>query len=156
MKVQQKNFMKAQQQEKYVRESILPWQILRLFCQFTTPPKNKHILIASIYPHPLLLMVNSQIHSYIKSRPCLKSCQVLLRASEHLFLAHDSYVDCRNVCTTFSLNDIVAQVHADRRRIKGFISDEAQAQVIAAIKVCPTLEKQYKNLILAEIAELET
>ncbi|WP_349646809.1 hypothetical protein [Candidatus Parabeggiatoa sp. HSG14] len=143
------------QQEKYIRENILPWQVLRLFCHFTTPPKNKHVLTVSLYPRPLLLMVNSQIHPYIKNRAYLKSCQVLLRASEHLFLAHDSYVDCRNVCTTFSLNDIVAQVHADRQRIKGFISDEAQTQVIAAIKVCPALEKQYKNLILAEVAELE-
>jgi ferredoxin len=146
----------ATQQEKFIRENILPWQILRLFCRFTTPPKNKHTLIVCIYPRPLFFMVNSKIHPYVKGRSYLKSCQVLLKASQHFFLAHDSYVDCRDVCTNFSLDDIVTQVHADRQRVKGFISEEAQEQVIAAIKVCPILEKQYKNLILAEHAELES
>ncbi len=141
--------------QRYILENILPWQVLRLFCKFTTPPKNKHMLIVGVEPRPLLLMVNSQIHPYIKSRAYLKSCQVLLPASEHLFLAHDSYVDCRNVCTTFSLDEIVTQIHADGRRIRGFISEQAQEQVIAAIKFCPVLEKQYKNMILAEVAELE-
>jgi len=76
------------------------------------------------------------------------------KASQHLFLAHDSYVDCRDVCTNFSLDDIVTQVQTGRQRMKGFISEDAQEQVMAAIKVCPILEKQYKNLILAEHAEL--
>lgn len=143
------------QRERYIRESILPWQVLRLFCQFTTPPKNKHMLLACLYPRPLLLMVNSQIHPYIKNRPYLKSCQAPLQVEQHLFLAHDSYVDCREIYTNFSLNDIVAQIRANRQRIRGFISEEAQEQVIAAIKVCPVLEKQYKKLILDELTELE-
>ncbi len=142
------------QPEKFIRENILPWQILRLFCQFTTPPKNKHLLIVCINPRPLFFIVNSKIHPYVKGRPDLKSCQVLLKASQHLFLAHDSYVDCRDVCTNFSLDDIVTQVQTGRQRMKGFISEDAQEQVMAAIKVCPILEKQYKNLILAEHAEL--
>jgi len=53
------------------------------------------------------------------------------------------------------LDEIVTQIHADGRRIRGFISEQAQEQVIAAIKFCPVLEKQYKNMILAEVAELE-
>jgi len=142
-------------QEQYIRDNILPGQVLRLFCQFTTPPKNKHLLLVGIEPSPLLFMVNSQIHPYVRSRAYLKSCQVLLKASEHFFLAHDSYVDCRNVCTTFSLDDLIMQVHRDARRLKGFINEEAQEQVIAAIKACPVLEKHSQNLILAELAELE-
>jgi len=140
----------TKRQDKYIRESILPWQVLRLFCHFTTPPKNKHLLLVSIYPHPLLFMVNSHIHPYIKNRSYLKSCQVLLQASQHWFLAHDSYVDCREAYTNFSLDDIVNQVQSDGRRVKGFISDEAQEQILAATKICPVLEKKYKNSILAE------
>jgi len=141
---------RQQQQERYIRENILPWQVLRLFCQFTTPPKNKHLLLVSIYPRPLLFMVNSHIHPYIESRAYLKSCQVLLPASKNWFLAHDSYVDCREAYANFSLDDIVSQVQTDGRRVKGFISDEAQEQVLAATKICPVLEKTYKNSILAE------
>jgi len=138
---------------KYIEENILPWRILRLFCQFTTPPKNKHMLLVCINPRPLLFMVNSQIHPYIRSKSYLKSCQVLLSVNQHFFLAHDSYADCRNVCTTFSITDIVTQVRADERRMKGFISEQAQEQVIAAIKFCPVLERHYKESILAEVAE---
>ena len=145
----------ATKQEKFIRENLLPWQILRLFCQFTTPPKNKHLLMVCVQPHPLFFMVNSKIHPYIKTRPYLKSCQVLLKTSQHFFLAHDSFVDCREVCTNFSLEEVVAQAYTNRQRMKGFISEEAQEQVIAAIKVCPVLEKQYKKLILDELTELE-
>ncbi|EDN66710.1 conserved hypothetical protein [Beggiatoa sp. PS] len=141
--------------ERSIQENILSWQVLRLFCKFTTPPKNKHLLLVSIYPQPLLFMVNSHIHPYIKIRPHLMSCQVSLKANKHFFLAHDSYVDCREACAHFSLNDIVKQVSNDRGRLKGFISEEAQEQVIAAIKVCPVLEKKYKNLILDELVALE-
>lgn len=141
--------------ERYIQENILPWQVLRLFCKFTTPPKNKHLLLVSTYPQPLLFMVNSHIHPYVKIRPHLMSCQVLLKASEHYFLAHDSYIDCRDIYTHFSLSDIVKQVYTDKQRIKGFVGEEAQEQVVAAIKVCPVLEKYYKNLIVEELVELE-
>jgi ferredoxin len=139
-------------QEQYIRDNILPGQVLRLFCQFTTPPKNKHLLLVGLEPTPLLFMVNSHIHPYVRSRAHLKSCQVLLKASEHFFLAHDSYVDCRNACNSFSLDDIIMQVYRDARRLKGFINEEAQEQVVAAVKACPVLEKHYQNLILAELA----
>jgi len=143
--------MTKKRQERFIRENILPWQLFRLFCQFTTPPKNKHLLLVGIYPHPLLLMVNSKIHPYIKSRAYLKSSQVSLNASQHYFLAHDSYIDCREVYTALTLNDIVTQVETDRQRIRGFVNEETQEQVIAAIKASQVLEKQYKNLILATV-----
>jgi hypothetical protein len=139
---------------RYIQDNLLPWRVLRLFCKFTTPAKNKHMLLVCTNPRPLLFMVNSQIHPYIRSKPYLKSCQVLLSVDQHFFLAHDSYVDCRNACTTFSKTDILTQLRADERRMKGFISEQAQEQVIAAIKFCPVLEKHYKNSILAEVADL--
>ena len=143
--------MTWKQQERFIRENILPWQLLRLYCEFTTPAKNKHLLLISLYPNPLLLMINSKIHPYIKSQACLKATQVLLSVNDHYFLPHDSYIDCREVYTTFSLNDIVKQLQKDKQRIKGFINEEAQDQVIAAIKASPVLEQQDKNLILAEV-----
>jgi hypothetical protein len=136
--------------EKMIHSNFLPWQVINLFCQFTKRPKDKYMLIINFHPEPWLFMINSQIHSYVKIRPYLLSCQVLLKATEHLFLAHDSYIDCREVYTTFSLKEITHQVRLDNRRIKGFISEEAQEQVIAAVKCCPVLEKQYKNQIIIQ------
>jgi len=143
--------MKNRQQDRRIRENILPWQIIRLYCQFTTPPKNKYFLIVQIEPQPLLFMVNSRIHPYVRSRAYLNQCQALLKANQNLFLTHDSYVDCREVCRNFSLNDIATQVEADMRRIKGFISTESQEQVIAAIKISPVLEQKYKNEIVSNL-----
>ncbi len=143
--------MKNRQQDRRLREHILPWQIIRLYCQFTTPPKNKYFLIVKIEPEPLLFMVNSRIHPYVRSRAYLNQCQARLKANQNLFLTHDSYVDCREVCRNFSLNDILTQVQADMRRIKGFISTESQEQVIAAIKISPVLEQKYKNEIVANL-----
>lgn len=143
--------MKYKQRERIIREHILPWQIVRLYCQFTTPPKNKYFLIVKVEPQPLLFMVNSRIHPYVKSRAYLNQCQAPLKANENLFLTHDSYVDCREVCKHFSLNDIVTQVETDMRRIKGFISTESQEQVIAAIKISPVLVQKDKNEILINL-----
>ncbi len=143
--------MKNKQRDRRIRENILPWQIIRLYCEFTTPPKNKYFLIVKIEPQPLLFMVNSRIHPYVRSRAYLNQCQARLKANQNLFLTHDSYVDCREVCTKFSLNDILTQVQTDMRRIKGFISTESQEQVIAAIKISPVLEQKYKNEIVANL-----
>jgi hypothetical protein len=146
-----KFFMTKKKQENFIRENILPWQLIRLFCQFTKPPKNKLLLLLGIYSEPFFLMVNSKIHPYIETRAFLKSTQVLLKNSEHYFLAHDSYIDCREVYTTFSLNDVVTQVQSDSQRIRGFVNEETQEQVIAAIKASPVLEKQHKKIVLAEL-----
>jgi hypothetical protein len=143
--------MNNKQREINLRENILPWQIIRLYCQFTTPPKNKYFLIVKIEPQPLLFMVNSRIHPYVRSRAYLNQCQARLKANQNLFLTHDSYVDCREVCRQFSLNEIFTQVQTDMRRIKGFISTESQEQVIAAIKISPVLEQKYKNEIVSNL-----
>ncbi|MCK5719600.1 MAG: hypothetical protein KAH84_06580 [Thiomargarita sp.] len=146
--------MTWKQQERFIRENILPWQLLRLYCEFTTPAKNKHLLLISLYPNPLLLMINSKIHPYIKSQACLKATQVLLSVNDHYFLPHDSYIDCREVYSYFTLDNIIEQVKNDQRRIRGFINEDVQEQIIAAIKISPVLETRYKNLILAELTEL--
>ncbi|WP_069472189.1 hypothetical protein [Candidatus Marithrix sp. Canyon 246] len=143
--------MKNRQRDRIIREHILPWQIIRLYCQFTTPPKNKYFLIVKIEPQPLLFMVNSRIHPYVRGRAYLNQCQARLKANHNLFLTHDSYVDCREVCRNFSLNDIVTQMETDMRRVKGFISTESQEQVIAAIKISPVLEQKYKNEIVSNL-----
>lgn len=59
--------------------------VIYTHCPFTTPPKNKYMLICSLNPL-LVLLINSKINAFIENKPALKNCQILLSQKEHLFL----------------------------------------------------------------------
>ena len=67
---------------EYVESHLDPGEVLYLFCPFTSPPKDKYLVLACAKPRPLLFMVNSTIHPFIASRPALRRCQVALSATE--------------------------------------------------------------------------
>lgn len=74
---------------QFIHEHLKPGQIVYLFCDFTTPPKEKYLVLACTQGNPLLFLINSEIHPYIEARPRLKECQVKICASDYQ-LDHDS------------------------------------------------------------------
>lgn len=125
--------------------------VFYLFCDFTTPPKEKFLLLACISPAPLFLIINSEISEFYQCRPHLRDRQVQISAAEHDFLTHDSFVDCTQVFTQFSEERIQDQSLSDIGRIKGAISLTACAAVIKAVQASRTIELKYKQWILAEL-----
>lgn len=73
-----------------VRRQLTPWRVIRLFCRFTSPAKDKLLVSGRVGPEMQVLVINSALSNYVLARPDLKRCQVRLDATGHTFLRTDS------------------------------------------------------------------
>jgi len=67
------DYLPHKEKGQYIEAHLKPGQILYLFCDFTTPPKEKYLVLACPGENPLLFIINSEIHPFIASRPELKN-----------------------------------------------------------------------------------
>jgi hypothetical protein len=126
--------------------------VIKLFCHFTIPPKEKRLLVVSISPEPLLLVINSEINEYKQKRPHLRQQQVCLRQSENDFLDHDSYLDCSRVRDDFSEAEIERVITRDLTRILGTINMNAIAEILTVVDDSVTLERRHKDRIVSDLS----
>jgi len=133
--------------KEYIRHGCLPGKVLYLFCTFTTPQKEKYLALAFVGSPTIFFIINSHISEYIK-RSGLEALQVLLRASDHAFLDHDSYVDCSNPRTDLSYDDIERQLLIDTDRIRGELNEASQGEIIRVVHNAKTISPYHKRLIL--------
>jgi len=116
------------------------WEIFYVkSCRHAKPnPKDKFVVIAYIHPIPHGFFINSKINSYISNRAYLLSCEAIILSTQHTFLVHDSYIDCREI---FPFNN---EELTDSR---GLLSSDGQVSVLNAVASCPVLEQIHKNRI---------
>ncbi len=126
--------------------SMTTGRVLYLACDFTVPPKEKYIFLATPDEPPLLFVINSEISAYIDARPDLKACQVTLQVADHAFLARDSVLDCSNVIDSMSKDDVLKQLTAEPGRIRGEVSAAARAGIVAAVRQARTISRIHKQV----------
>jgi hypothetical protein len=133
-----------------INRQFIAGAVCKLFCDFTVPPKEKLLVVGCVSPHPLLLVINSEISEFHRKRQHLFDRQVKILADEHDFLNHDSFVDCTQTIEAFSKNDIEKQVVGDMLRIRGHLSSFAKVSVRNSVQAARTISLQHKQWILAE------
>lgn len=134
---------------EYAVRHLTPGRVLYLTCDFTKPPKEKFIVVATPDEPPLLLVVNSSVRPFVSSRPYLAVCQVTLEASDHAFLARDSFLDCSEVIDSMSNEDLLGQLSSDPARVKGEVSASARTRIVEAVRQARTISPLHKGRILA-------
>ncbi len=87
----------AKERQKYIHQHLVPGRVVLLHCDFTNPPKDKYLLLASLDPGPLFLVINSKISEFMRKKPELSKCQVGIGHDDHPFLRHRSFIDCTEV-----------------------------------------------------------
>jgi len=48
-----------------VRRQLTPWRVVRVFCEFTSPPKDKLLVIGRMGPEVQVLVINSELSAYV-------------------------------------------------------------------------------------------
>jgi hypothetical protein len=137
-----------------VRRQLTPWRVIRLFCQFTSPPKDKLLVIGRVGPDVQVFVINSKLSNYILARPDLKACQVRLEAADHGFLRVASFLDCGQVYL-ISAGDIERQLVEEPGRIRGEVSVGARPAVLEAIRTSRTLSRLQKGQLLSSLEKTE-
>ena len=122
--------------------------VYRLLLTFTTPPKEKYCLCVN--PRPLFFKINSLVNSFIQKKPALVAQQVLLRRETHSFLAHDSWLDCSDLCSVPSPPPH-NQLEQDPSRFMGRIAPEMISTVIDVVSASTTIPQLKKTSITAAL-----
>lgn len=116
------------------------WDVFHIVnCHHARPhPKNKYLLIAYVYPQIHGFFINSKINPFIKKSQHLLPCEAAIFCRHNLFLAHDSFVDCREV---FSLE------RDELTDLRGRLDASGIRAVREAVRKCAVLEREHKARI---------
>jgi hypothetical protein len=115
------------------------WDVYYVFTTHTKPfPKNKFIVIVCFETNPMGFLINSRINQFVQKRPRLMPCEVKIEQSSHTFLAHDSFLDCR---------DLFPFPASELTDLKGTIDEATRIKILAGVAACPVLPRNYKDLI---------
>jgi hypothetical protein len=136
-----------EEKRAYLDRQLRPGQVLYLFCDFTTPPKEKYLVLVSRGQNPLLFFINSRIHPFILQRPELCDCQVKVSVAGNPFLHHDSFIDCSKVVDQFDQSDIRKQILDDIERVRGELDAQTKQQILTAAQKSRTISQLHKQWI---------
>jgi hypothetical protein len=136
---------------EFFRERFRPGVVLKLFCDFTVPPKEKRLIVVSVEPEPLLLVINSEINEYKQKRPHLRGQQIAISSEECDFLDHDSFIDCSKVYDDFSSVEIENVVVNDTTLILGNINSRIVGEIMTVVDDSVTLEQRHKTRIISDL-----
>ena len=140
------NFPESRRRE-WAQNQLTPGRVLYLFCEFTTPPKEKYLAIVCRKPRPLLFLVNSLVSSLVEKNSDLRKCQVSLSARDYDFLRHDSFLNCSEVIDSLQVDEIVDQLVADATRIKGSLNEITIQEITQVVGDARTIIPIHKKLI---------
>lgn len=125
--------------------------VLYLHCDFTTPEKNKFMVVACCEPL-LVLLINSNINQFISSREELLDCQVKISQSEHDFLDWDSFVNCVDAHAAFELDVVKEQLSLNYMEVyRGRVVDNCMSEIKRAVNSSPTMIRKHKRAIITEL-----
>ena len=127
--------------------------VLYKHCNFTTPPKFKYFVVASIHPRLLILLINTEINQFYLSSG-LDQFHVLVPVADHDFLDHDSYTNCVESHASFDYSDIRGEVIADYQNIfKGWLTDDCLEEVYHAVKNNNVIRRGHQKEIISSIEQ---
>lgn len=136
-------------------KQLRPGVVIYMRCDFTTPAKNKFLVVGYCQPDLLVMVINSKINKFILARTKLLRCQVLVPAVDHDFLKHDSYVNCVQTHTVFNLSSVCDAINADYARVyKGRLKNDCIRRVIEAVNISPSVEKRHINWITSSLSDV--
>ncbi|WP_182056503.1 hypothetical protein [Pantoea sp. ME81] len=134
--------------QNLVDQQLRPGAVIYFNCPFTTPEKDKFLVVATCEPDFLVLVINSEINNFISNNPELLACQVDVPQIDHGFLNHDSIVDCVQTHLAFDLTEVKDQIVANyAHHFRGRLQDYCIRNVIEAIENSPTMEPRMIRVI---------
>lgn len=148
-------FFPDEERLENLRNNYRAGVVFYLFCDFISRKKDKYLLLVHASDHPLFLYINSRIHPILANRPHLNNCQVPLKFSDYPdVITKDCFIDCTEIISDFTYEEVEKQVLGDMSRIKGALSEDTLSEVIRAIERDRRIAVRSKVVILRELNAL--
>jgi hypothetical protein len=135
-----------------IRRQLTPGRVLKLFCDFTDPPKDKLLIVLAVSTDTAVFVISSRMTRFAERKPHLRACHVLVPAATHAFLDHDSYVNCAEV-VSIKTRVVEEQLLQDAKRIVGSIHTEIARQIREVVQISPTIADRMRRIILESLPE---
>lgn len=132
-------------------DDIKVGNVLHLHCEHCTPPKLKYFIVVTTDPAPILLFINSELNNYVSNNVHLHPCHISIKEYEHVFLHHDSWVNCCEPCLAYSIDSIERDLKYGGRYC-GSLSTDGIASIIMGIKNSPVIKRKTKKRILESLS----
>lgn len=136
-----------------LEELIVPGRILRLFCSFTVPPKEKYVVIVATDPFCLGFLFNSSPTELQKRKKHLLDELISVSAKDgYAFLTNPepSILDC-TYAADLDFDETVAQLTQDSSRMLGLITDATRKQIVEVMRESVTLEGGIAKIIVRNL-----
>ena len=136
-----------------LEELVVPGRILRLFCSFTSPPKEKFVVVVATNPLCLGFLINSNPTALQKSKKHLSDELISVSAKDgYAFLTNPqpSVLDC-TFAADLDFDETVAQLTQDSSRVLGLITDATRKQIIDVVGESMTLEGGISKIIVKNL-----
>lgn len=136
-----------------LEDLIVPGRILRLFCSFTDPPKEKFVVIVATNPVCLGFLINSSPTELQKAKKHLSDELVSVSAQDgYAFLTNPqpSVLDC-TFAADLDFDETVAQLTQDASRVLNLITDATRERIVEVMKESMTLEGAIAKIILKNL-----
>ena len=144
-------------QRTLLKAKIKPGCVLHVFCDFTTPPKNKFlVIIHADYDDDLLLafLINSEIHPLIQKQPAMAICQIKLERSTYPeFLRHDSFLNCADVKDELDVDTVLDHLLENPNDFRDFLNESEILKICEVVKNAETITGYDKELILGSLGK---
>ncbi len=137
--------------KKVIHSQICAGRFLYLHCDFTIPPKEKHLVVCyQEEAEVCFFVINSSINEFIRRNIALLECQVEIACSEYSFLDHNSYINCAEIIK-LTLEDTLSQLEGNISRIHGITNENTTGEIIRAVERSKTLSVNEKIKIIAAL-----
>ena len=141
--------LSADARDSVIGSRLSAGSVIRVKCDFTTPPKTKLPLVLRAAPEVLVYVINSRINKFIRNQPKLLKCQVKIHVADYPFLRHDSVINCAELRTESNIGDLRDKMTGNiTSAFLGKIKRGTVDEVIAATKFSPRIGKESKDLVI--------
>jgi len=139
-----------------LEDLVVPGRVLRLFCSFTDPPKEKFVVIVATNPINLGFLINSNATDLQKSKKHLAEELIQVsKADGYDFLTNPqpSVLDC-TYAADLDLDEMVAQLTQDPTRVHGMIANATRSRIVEVLQGSINLEGGIAKIILKNLSRL--
>jgi len=122
-----------------IKRRLRPGAVIKLFRRMDDGQLHeKRFIVLYVDEHTTTCVINSEIGHFIRARPALLRCQVLMQREHHDFMDHDSHVDCSRV-RSFLTEEVIADLMSRPEWILGDATSSCCDDIVAGIKASETL-----------------
>ncbi len=135
------DFFADSEKNKFADQAVKVRAVVKVMVSFTTPPKEKRIIIVGTTTagdYLGVVLINSNINWNVHRNPDIFDYQLFLLADGCDFLEHDSYADCLNI-QEIPRSYVVDKVLDDFQRALGDVPAEVFTEIINRLKTSPAI-----------------